>query len=245
MPVYGYQAVNVEAQERSPSSLLHWMRRLIALRRRHRTFGRGTIRFLAPANRKVLAYVREYEGETILCVANLSRHAQPVELDLAGYATRVPVEMVGGTEFPRIGESPYSRDAGPVRQLLVPVAGIRRAASAGAPGAAIGAQAADALDLRPLLLGLDWSSAFDTATHEILERDYLPVDLATRRWFASGTRTSANGAHPRSHPAQRRRRAGVCHVARRDVRRCGHGDLPAAGGFLGRRCGRGPAARVA
>src|SRR6185503_3154302 len=72
--IYGYQAVNVEAQERSPSSLLHWMRRLIALRRRHRTFGRGTIRFLAPANRKVLAYVREYEGEKILCVANLSRH---------------------------------------------------------------------------------------------------------------------------------------------------------------------------
>ena len=186
--IYGYQAVNVEAQERSPSSLLHWMRRLVALRRRHRTFGRGTIRFLAPANRKVLAYVREYEGEKILCVANLSRHPQPVELDLAGYTTRVPVEMLGGTEFPRIGESPYPVTLGPygsywfLLQEFVEPPPTARPVPRSAP------KPPDALDLRPLLLGLDWSSAFDTATHEILERDYLPVHLATRRWFASGTR---------------------------------------------------------
>ena len=74
-PVWGYQALNVEAQERSPSSLLNWMKRIIALRARHRTFGRGSIRFISPPNRKILAYVREYEGETILCVANLS-HAR-------------------------------------------------------------------------------------------------------------------------------------------------------------------------
>ena len=186
--IYGYQAVNVEAQERSPSSLLHWMRRLVALRRRHRTFGRGTIRFLAPANRKVLVYVREYEGEKILCVANLSRHPQPVELDLAGYTTRVPVEMLGGTEFPRIGESPYPVTLGPygsywfLLQEFVEPPPTARPVPRSAP------KPPDALDLRPLLLGLDWSSAFDTATHEILERDYLPVHLATRRWFASGTR---------------------------------------------------------
>ena len=186
--VYGYQVVNVEAQERSPSSLLHWMRRLIALRRRHRTFGRGTIRFLSPANRKVLAFVREYEGETILCIANLSRHAQPVELDLSGHAGRVPVEMLGDTEFPRIGELPYFVTLGPyasywflLRETVEPPPPAR-------PVPRSAPKPPDALDLRPLLLGLDWSSAFDTATHEILERDYLPVHLATRRWFAGAAR---------------------------------------------------------
>ena len=188
-PVYGYQAVNVEAQERSPFSLLNWMRRMIALRRRHRVFGRGTIGFSSPTNRKVLAYVREYEGETILCVANLSRSAQPVDLDLPGYAGRVPVEMMGDTEFPRIGESPYFVTLGPVWQLLVPAAArrpSRRTPARPVPRSA--PKPPDALDLRPLLLGLDWRSAFDTATHEILERDYLPVHLATRRWFAGDAR---------------------------------------------------------
>ncbi len=94
-PVYGYQAINVEAQERSPWSLLNWMKRMIALRRRHQTFGRGTIRVLAPSNRKVLAYIREHDGETILCVANLSRHVQAAELDLRAFAGRVPTEMMG------------------------------------------------------------------------------------------------------------------------------------------------------
>ena len=106
-PVWGYQALNVEAQERSPSSLLNWMKRIIAFRARHRTFGRGAIRFVSPPNRKILAYVREYQGETILCVANLSRTAQPAELDLRAWHGRVPIEMVGSTEFPRIGELPY------------------------------------------------------------------------------------------------------------------------------------------
>ena len=86
-PVWGYQALNVEAQERSPSSLLNWMKRIIALRARHRTFGRGSIRFVSPPNRKILAYVREHEGETIFCVANLARTAQPAELDLACIGT--------------------------------------------------------------------------------------------------------------------------------------------------------------
>ena len=82
-PVYGYQAVNVEAQAREPSSLLNWMRRLLAVRKTHQAFGRGTLRFLKPGNRKVLAYLREYGDEVVLCVANLARSAQPVELDLA------------------------------------------------------------------------------------------------------------------------------------------------------------------
>ncbi|WP_372693760.1 putative maltokinase, partial [Immundisolibacter sp.] len=106
-PIYGYDAVNVEAQTRSPSSLLNWLKRLIAARKNHRAFGRGTLRFLEPGNRKILAYVREWQDEKILCVVNLSRQAQPVELNLAEFRGRVPVELLGHTAFPPIGDLPY------------------------------------------------------------------------------------------------------------------------------------------
>jgi maltose alpha-D-glucosyltransferase / alpha-amylase len=106
-PIYGYGAVNVEAQTRDPFSLLNWMKRLIAVRKAHKSFGRGTLRFLRPGNRKILVYLREHQGETILCVTNLSRAAQPVELDLAAFKGRVPVEMLGRTTFPPVGELPY------------------------------------------------------------------------------------------------------------------------------------------
>jgi maltose alpha-D-glucosyltransferase/alpha-amylase len=105
--VYGYEAVNVEAQSRSFSSLLNWMKRLITVRKAHTAFGRGKLTFLHPGNRKILAYLREYEGEAILCVANLGRSAQPVELDLSPFNGQVPVEMMGRTAFPPIGELPY------------------------------------------------------------------------------------------------------------------------------------------
>src|SRR6266704_2226367 len=105
--VYGHQAVNVEAQLRKPSSLLNWMRRVLAVRKAHQAFGRGTLTFLHPGNRKVLAYLREYGEAGILCVANLARSPQPVELDLAAYKGRVPVELMGKTSFPPIGELPY------------------------------------------------------------------------------------------------------------------------------------------
>ncbi|ABA57343.1 trehalose synthase [Nitrosococcus oceani ATCC 19707] len=106
-PIYGYEGVNVEAQSRAPSSLLNWMKRLLAVRKSIKTFGRGTLAFLRPGNRKILAYVREWEGEAILCVANLSRCAQPVELDLSRFEGRVPLELMGHTPFPPIGELPY------------------------------------------------------------------------------------------------------------------------------------------
>ncbi|MBA2443135.1 MAG: maltose alpha-D-glucosyltransferase, partial [Rubrobacter sp.] len=106
-PVYGYQSVNVEAQSRSPGSLLNWMKRIIAVRKSHKAFGRGTLEFLHPGNRKVLAYLREYEDEAILCVANLSRSAQPVELDLSRFKGCVPVELLGGSSFPPLGGLPY------------------------------------------------------------------------------------------------------------------------------------------
>jgi maltose alpha-D-glucosyltransferase/alpha-amylase len=106
-PIYGYQAVNVESQLRDPSSLLHWMRRMLAVRRTSQAFGRGSLTFLKPGNRKVLAYLREYGDDVILCVANLARSAQPVELDLTRYKGRVPVELLGRTPFPPISERPY------------------------------------------------------------------------------------------------------------------------------------------
>jgi len=106
-PVYGYQAVNVEAQERIPGSLLHWMRRILRVRGNYPAFGRGSLQFLEPANMRVLAYLRQHEGVTILCVANLSRFAQYVELDLRAYAGMVPLEMIGHVRFPPIGELPY------------------------------------------------------------------------------------------------------------------------------------------
>jgi len=106
-PIYGYESVNVEAQSRDPGSLLNWMKRMLAVRKTSHVFGRGSLSFLPAGNRKVLAYLRELGDEAILCVANLSRAAQPVELGLKKYRGRVPVEVLGRTAFPPIGELPY------------------------------------------------------------------------------------------------------------------------------------------
>ena len=106
-PLYGFDAVNVEAQARDPHSLLNWTRRILSVRKEHKAFGRGTLRFLYPKNRKAFAYLREHEGEIILCVANLSRSAQAFELDLSEFAGRHPVEMLGNSVFPAIGQLTY------------------------------------------------------------------------------------------------------------------------------------------
>jgi maltose alpha-D-glucosyltransferase/alpha-amylase len=106
-PVYGYEAVNVEAQIRNRSSLLNWMKRMLQVRRSSQAFGRGTLRFIRPGNRRVLVYLREYGEDRILCVANLSRSAQPVELDLAEHKGTVPIELLGRAAFPPVGELPY------------------------------------------------------------------------------------------------------------------------------------------
>src|SRR5204862_4150255 len=106
-PVYGYESVNVEAQSRSLSSLLSATTRLIAGRKSTLAFGRGTMTFIRPENRSVLCYVRQYQDEAILCVANLSRSSQATELDLSAFKERIPLEMLGRTRFPAIGELPY------------------------------------------------------------------------------------------------------------------------------------------
>jgi maltose alpha-D-glucosyltransferase/alpha-amylase len=112
-PEYHYETVNVEAMQGNPHSIYSWTKRLIALRKRHRAFGRGTLDLLRPDNRKVLAYVRRYESEQILCIANLSRFLQSVELDLSAWKGLVPVELFGSNEMPVIGDAPYFLTLGP------------------------------------------------------------------------------------------------------------------------------------
>jgi maltose alpha-D-glucosyltransferase/alpha-amylase len=109
--------VNVDSQRRTPHSLLHWMRRVIQIRRTTRAFGRGDIRFLKPANHRVLAYLRTYEQDQILVVNNLSGTAQAAELDLKELQGAIPIEMFGGSPFPRIGELPYLLTLGPFQFL--------------------------------------------------------------------------------------------------------------------------------
>ena len=106
-PMYGYEALNVETQARDASSLLNWTKRMLAVRKTSHAFGRGKRRFLKPGNRKILAYLSEYDGDVILAVFNLSRAAQPVELDLSEFKGHVPIEMLGRSAFPPIGELPY------------------------------------------------------------------------------------------------------------------------------------------
>lgn len=112
-PVYGYQAVNVEAQQRYSTSLLNWVREMIHLRKRHPVFGRGALHLIKPENRKIFAFSRTYLEETVLCVFNLSQSSQPVELDLSDYLGCTPVEMMGEARFPLIGAAPYQLALGP------------------------------------------------------------------------------------------------------------------------------------
>jgi maltose alpha-D-glucosyltransferase/alpha-amylase len=187
-PVYGYEAVNVEAQSRLSSSLLSWTRRLLAVRGSTQAFGRGQFTMLHPGNRKVLAYVRTHDDEVILCVANVSRVAQPVELDLAAWKGRVPVEMMGRSTFPPIGDLPY--------MLTLPGHGFfwfRLSIDATPPR--WHADRLPAEDLEVMVLFDGWNSFFRhrvvpwriglaEKTREQLERDLLPRFLQRQRWFA-------------------------------------------------------------
>jgi maltose alpha-D-glucosyltransferase/alpha-amylase len=178
-PIYGFQAVNVEAQSRDPHSLLNWMRRMLAVRKRSRAFGRGGMRLLYPANRKVLAYVREFEDDTILCVFNLSRAAQAVELDLSGCAGRVPVEMLGGTSFPPIGQLPYLLTLPPYGFYWFVLATEKALPPWHEPSPE------PLPDLRTLVLKADVKELLGAAVRRELEQLVLPEYLPKRRWFAS------------------------------------------------------------
>jgi maltose alpha-D-glucosyltransferase/alpha-amylase len=170
-PVYGYEAVNVEAQQSDPSSLLHWMRNMIALRKLFKVFGRGTFEALHPANRKVLAYIRRYDGETVLCVANLSRFAQPVELDLSAFEGLRPIEMLGYVEFPTITRRPYPLTLGPYGFLWFELQPAPEAVDLG--------------DHDQIPVDGGWVDVFEGVGREVLERRALPRFLPAQRWFAS------------------------------------------------------------
>jgi maltose alpha-D-glucosyltransferase/alpha-amylase len=188
-PIYGYESVNVEAQGREPASLLNWMRRMLSVRKGFAAFGRGTLRFLRPSNRKLLAYLREYENEIVLCVANLARSAQPVQLDLAQYRGRIPIELLGRTPFPAITDAPY--------QMTLTGHGFlwfRLAPSEEVPVPHDEQRPREEL---PVLVLFDafaslfrdrvvpWRIALHEKVRAQLEREALPAFVGGRRWYAA------------------------------------------------------------
>ena len=183
-PVYGYEAVNVEAQQSDPSSLLNWTRNMIALRKLFRVFGRGSLEFLEPENRKVLVYLRKYEGDQILCVANLSRFGQPVELDLSALAGMTPVEMLGFTEFPAIGKTPYRLTLGPYGFFWFELQG--------APEPAEIRPTSGAETPCPVTLQKGGDELFAPRVRKCLETTVLPQYLPKQRWFGGKARIIQN-----------------------------------------------------
>lgn len=174
-PEYHYEAVNVENQQRNPHSLLHWTKRLIALAKSHRAFGRGRIDFLHPENRKVLAFFRSFEGERILVVANLSRFVEYVELDLSDFVGEVPVELFSGRPFPRIGELPYLLSLGPHGFFWFEI----REDHEEATGAV---WSSEVVDLPRIRVDGAWSEVMAGAAREALEA-VLPSFVRGARWF--------------------------------------------------------------
>ncbi len=179
-PLYGYEALNVEAQSVDQHSLLNWTRRMLALRGRHPAFGRGSLRFLTPGNRKILAYLREYEGDTILCVANLSRLPQAVELDLSEFQGRVPIELTGMSPFPPIGQLTYLLTLPPFSFYWFQLV-------AEADGPAWRTEPPEQLpDLTTLVFRRDLTELVDEPRLSVtLSREVLPAYLGKRRWFGS------------------------------------------------------------
>ncbi len=182
-PLYGFQALNVEAQESDRHSLLNWMRRMLAVRKSHVAFGRGTLRFLYPGNRKVFAYLRETPGETaetVLCVCNLSRTAQAVELDLSAYIGRVPVEIVGGSVFPPVGQLTYLLTLPPYGFFWFLLAQEAELPTWHTP-------APEALpEFSTIVIRSGVSEAVTGVTgRRILESEALPAYIPKRRWFGA------------------------------------------------------------
>jgi maltose alpha-D-glucosyltransferase/alpha-amylase len=173
-PVYGYEAVNVEAQSRSLSSLLSATKRLISVRKSTLAFGRGTMVFIRPANRSVLAYVRQYQDEVILCVANLSRAAQATELDLSPWKDRIPLEMLGRTRFPAIGERPYMITLGPYGYYWFQLKERDKSEP-------VTPRAVPEFETLVVPVNSTWVSL--ARERGVFERDVLPGFLARTRWY--------------------------------------------------------------
>ncbi len=183
-PDFHYEAVNVETQLNNPHSLLWWTRRLIGLRKRHRAFGLGTIEFLFPENPKVLTFVRRYENETILVMANLSRYVQHVELDLAAFQGLTPIEMFGRSHFPTIRDTPYLLTLGPhgfYWFTLEPAAAELEAAALAAPAPT-------------LRIAEDWPDFLIEPVARRQVEEILPQYLRHRRWFGGKARRIKSAA---------------------------------------------------
>jgi maltose alpha-D-glucosyltransferase/alpha-amylase len=178
-PIYGYESVNVEAQSRSPSSLLNWMRRLISMRQQHKALKTGSLRFLYPGNRKILAYLREKDGSAVLCVANLSHAAQAVELDLGHFKGRVPVEMLGRSAFPPIGDLPYliTLPAYGFHWFVLPKAAEMPAWHQETPP--------PLPELITVVMRGGWESVVVGREARQLESEVLPAYIAKQRWFSA------------------------------------------------------------
>jgi maltose alpha-D-glucosyltransferase/alpha-amylase len=191
-PIYGYQVVNVEAQLSDQSSLLHWSRNMIALRKLFQVFGRGTLRFLHPENRKILAYIRDLAREdgtheTVLCVANLSRFAQPVALDLHDFAGAQPVEMLGYVSFPPITAQPYVLSVAPYSFLWFELQpGAQTTAPTPTEIAAV--ESTEESEQVALALLTEGWSALTLGPGLALLESRLPAWLSRQRWFGAKTR---------------------------------------------------------
>jgi len=170
-PEYHYEAINVEAQQNNPSSLLWWMKRLIALRKQFPAFGRGTMKFLRPSNPKVLAFVREFDSERVLVVANLSRFVQAVEIDLSEFAGMIPEELFGRSLFPGIGTNPYPLTLGPHNFFWFSII---------APPTAVISAPPEFDVLAELSVQRDWQELTRGAGRDDLERE-LPAYFQKRR----------------------------------------------------------------
>jgi maltose alpha-D-glucosyltransferase/alpha-amylase len=175
-PEYHAEAVNVEAQQNNPNSLLWWMKRLVALRKRYQAFGRGSIEFLHPANRKILAFLRSHEEERLLVVANLSRLVQYVQLDLSAFRGMVPMEVFGHTQLPPVRDEPYFLTLGPHAFYWFSLEGAH-------PVAVSPRQELPVLNVRG-----SWQDLLEPAGRAPLE-GLLPSYLANRRWFGGKART--------------------------------------------------------
>jgi maltose alpha-D-glucosyltransferase/alpha-amylase len=181
-PIYGFDAVNVESQQSDQHSLLNWTRRMLAVRRRNPAFGRGKLRFLYPANRKVLAFLREHEDQTILCVSNMARTAQAVELDLAALAARTPVDLIGGSIFPPVGQLPYLLTLPPYAFYWFILATESELPTWHQP-------APEPLpEFSTIVLRRGLGEVLQDSNRRLLESEILPPYLALRRWFAAKDR---------------------------------------------------------
>jgi len=177
-PEYHFESINVEAQAANPHSLLSWTRRLIDLRKQHPAFGRGTLEFLHPENRKVIAFIRSHEGQDILVVANLSRFVQFAELDLSRFRGSQPVEMFGGVEFPAIEDRPYFLTLGPHAFYWFSLQPVPSAPPV---------LGWDPADVPELVTAGSWEELLQPAARPRLEQ-LLPSYLRTRRWYGGKAR---------------------------------------------------------